>query len=732
MRDSIFVVFFAVALSPGVVNARADVRIAFVGAALNDATSVAPAGGNPGTTLGEQRRRALEYAAQVWGERLDSAVPITVQVAFSPLPCDESSTVIGAASTTALFTGVSSNGADPALFYPAALANRLAGEDLDPAEPEIQMELNGEVDGSCRISSGGFYYGFDRRGEGVDLVETVLHELAHGLGLASFADPETGALFMGEVDPYTALVRDLDVDAVWSDLDDVGRATSAQRLRRLAWDGARARAATRAQFDAGTPALSFAPPVPGYSGLASDTSFGRNPALGPVAGLVVPVDAVGCEIPAAISGKIPLLRRSLCNPATAAEVAREAGAIGALLVVPSPFDAPALPEDIVAEAVDLPILTVSGGDADAIEQALATGEVRAEFGGIPNQRIGADSQGRPLLFASDPVSASSSISHLEPLVRPQQMMEPITGPVPTHDVSFTLAMLADLGWQQRCGDGVVDDGEACDEGSDNSDTTPDRCRSNCQLPGCGDHVRDEGEACDADNSDTEPNACRANCELPRCGDGVVDDGEICDRGSQNSDDVGSTCRTSCRRASCGDGVRDDSEACDDGAQNSDTEPGACRLDCTAAACGDGVVDPGEACDLGARNSDTRPGACRTDCGTARCGDDVVDPGESCDGTRGCPSTCRSAAAADLESSARANASRPLRTPGAGEDAGERDRLDGGAGEVHEASCSCRVVQATDSPKYLAGFALIVLLASVRSLRRERARTNKVRVSTISG
>src|SRR5437868_4180088 len=46
-----------------------------------------------------------------------------------------------------------------------------------------------------------------------------------------------------------------------------------------------------------------------------------------------------------------------------------------------------------------------------------------------------------------------------------------------------------------CGDGVVDPGEACDDGAGNSDTAPDACRIDCSLPRCGDGVRDTGERC---------------------------------------------------------------------------------------------------------------------------------------------------------------------------------------------------------------------------------------------
>ena len=43
------------------------------GVGFNDPTPVAPVGGNPGTTLGQQRLNAFQYAASIWGATLDSA-----------------------------------------------------------------------------------------------------------------------------------------------------------------------------------------------------------------------------------------------------------------------------------------------------------------------------------------------------------------------------------------------------------------------------------------------------------------------------------------------------------------------------------------------------------------------------------------------------------------------------------------------------------------------------------
>ena len=136
------------------------------------------------------------------------------------------------------------------------------------------------------------------------------------------------------------------------------------------------------------------------------------------------------------------------------------------------------------------------------------------------------------------------------------------------------------------------------------------------LPaGCGNGFVDEGEACDGgDNmSATTPDFCRPGCIAPACGDGVKDSAEACDLGSSNSDTAVDGCRTDCRKAACGDGVVDADEECDEGANNSAVAPDSCREGCSLPRCGDRVVDSGEFCDDGPFNSDDAPERCRLDC-----------------------------------------------------------------------------------------------------------------------
>ena len=196
-----------------------------------------------------------------------------------------------------------------------------------------------------------------------------------------------------------------------------------------------------------------------------------------------------------------------------------------------------------------------------------------------------------------------------------------------------------------CGNGVIETGEACDEGDGNADGyhPTKTCLSDCSDYGgyCGDDDTQNGsEQCDdgSDNSDINPNACRTNCMSPRCGDLVVDTvlGEICDDGEDdNTDAYGEPgrCGADCIAVAphCGDAIQNGAEQCDDGSDNSDINPDACRTHCMSPSCGDAVVDTGlgEACDDGNTQSGDY---CAPDCSapTSVCGDGVVELGEACD------------------------------------------------------------------------------------------------------
>jgi cysteine-rich repeat protein len=96
-------------------------------------------------------------------------------------------------------------------------------------------------------------------------------------------------------------------------------------------------------------------------------------------------------------------------------------------------------------------------------------------------------------------------------------------------------------------------------------------------PRCGDGVRQAGEVCD-DGNVVDTDSCRNSCELAMCGDGIVYAGvESCDDGNGDNDDA---CRNNCSESTCGNGLIDGGESCDDG-NNLDGD--RCPGDCTVSA-----------------------------------------------------------------------------------------------------------------------------------------------------
>lgn len=223
----------------GVTNAPITL---LAGTGFDDPTPVAPVGGNPGTTLGQQRTNLFNYAAARWSERLRSAVPIVISAQFSNFDdteCTDSSGFLGRAGPNHFimnFAGAPLSN----VFYPIALANAIAGSDRNGADPEIIAEFNADVDTRATCLGGvGFYYGFDHnRGAQIDLLNTVMHELGHGMGFTSLVDPATGISNGGaDVSIFDTLLFDETTTLPWSQLTNSQRQTSAINTGNLTWRG---------------------------------------------------------------------------------------------------------------------------------------------------------------------------------------------------------------------------------------------------------------------------------------------------------------------------------------------------------------------------------------------------------------------------------------------------------------------------------------------------------------
>src|SRR2546423_12287851 len=70
---------------------------------FNDPTSASPVGNNTGTTVGQQRLNAFQFAANIWGATLNSSTTITIRASWASLGCTASSGTLGQAGTVSFF-----------------------------------------------------------------------------------------------------------------------------------------------------------------------------------------------------------------------------------------------------------------------------------------------------------------------------------------------------------------------------------------------------------------------------------------------------------------------------------------------------------------------------------------------------------------------------------------------------------------------------------------------------
>lgn len=177
-----------------------------------DTTAATPVGGNPGTTLGDQRKNALTYATQQLVSQLGIQTSIIVHACGAHLGGDDKSAVLAhAGPTTFTFdtAGQPSNSLPKKYtWYPAALVARLDGSTLcgsgggacdEVSNAAIEAVFNEDFGNADVLGGEQFYLGYTPSSGGtrsVDFISVAMHEMTHGLGFIGLVntDPTQGAL----------------------------------------------------------------------------------------------------------------------------------------------------------------------------------------------------------------------------------------------------------------------------------------------------------------------------------------------------------------------------------------------------------------------------------------------------------------------------------------------------------------------------------------------------------
>lgn len=421
------------------------------GEGFNDPTPTAPVGGNPGTTVGAQRLYVFQYAADIWGSILTSSVQIKVTAQMNPQTCDATSGVLGSASAGSSHRNFA-NAPFPDTWYQQALANKLAGFDLNPSVNDINITFNSSI-GQAACLPQGWYLGVDgQEGNAIELLPVVLHELGHGLGHATItlAGVQMGTPPGPHV--YDRFLYDNTQGQHWNEMATDGqRGASSQNCSNLAWDGPRVTSAAGARlgpkpllrvnspatvagdYDVGLP--SFGPAL-GTPGVTGDVVLVND-------GTGVPTN--GCEpILNDVNGKIAFVDRGGCTFTIKVKNAQDAGAIG-VVVADSVPGCPALGMSGTDPTIVIPTVRLTNDDGQTIKTQLVTG-VNATLTADPSLDAGADSQGRVLVYTPVPFATGSSVSHWDISPSPNLLMEPALNPDLSSDVDLSLQQMQDIGW----------------------------------------------------------------------------------------------------------------------------------------------------------------------------------------------------------------------------------------------------------------------------------------------
>jgi hypothetical protein len=422
------------------------------GAGLNDPTPVAPVGGNPGVTLGEQRINVYLFAADLWGSVLDSPEPIYVGASFAALSCTPTSGTLGSAGTTFIFRNFP-NAPLADTWYHSALADAIAGVDLNPGFIDINSRFNSRIgtDPGC-LTGRNWYYGIDHdAGTDFDFLNVVAHEIGHGLGFSNFVNESTGSLQSGFPDVYAVNTYDVTTGKTWDVMSTAERAVSAVNDRNVVWIGPEVTAEAPGVLGPRPSMVVLRPSSLKGSAEAQPASFGPplDSGGGTSGQVVLGDDATGVATDACeplvnnVHGKIVLVDRGACTFVLKVANAQAAGAKGVIVANNVPAGLPGMGG--TDPTITIPSIGISQADGDAVKAALPG--VNAKLI-LDDGSLAGAVDGWVRLYAPNPVQPGSSGSHWDVTTTPNLLMEPFINPDlrAADTLDLTPALMQDIGW----------------------------------------------------------------------------------------------------------------------------------------------------------------------------------------------------------------------------------------------------------------------------------------------
>jgi hypothetical protein len=423
-----------------------------VGEGFNDATPVAPVGGNAGVTLGQQRLIVFQHAANIWGSLLSSSQVIVVRAQFNPQTCTLTSAVLGSAGPVTIhrdFPGAPFAGT----WYHAALANKLSDSDLSLANPDINATFNSNLGlAGCGFT---WYYGLDgNEGTATELLPVVLHEIGHGLGFSTTTSGTTGNYNTGFPHISDRFLYSMANGLHWNEMTAGERAASAIACNKLAWDGPSVRSSSGLVLGP-KPLLRVNAPLV----IAGDYAIGAATFGPPITSVNITGNVVlyddgvaatdvndACEAAIngpALAGNIALINRGTCPFVDKVANAQAEGAI-AVIIADNAAGCPPAGLGGTAPAITIPSIRVTQSDGNLLKANLVGQNVTIMSD--PSQLAGGTHGNRVLMFSPNPFQGGSSVSHWDTSAEPNLLMEPaITNSL--HDgVDLTLNHFSDIGW----------------------------------------------------------------------------------------------------------------------------------------------------------------------------------------------------------------------------------------------------------------------------------------------